>query len=228
VFTTSNHFSVSWARLIQLCPPVLFLEGILSQLCLGLPGGYVPAYFPTKTLLHLSSPHTCNTFGWSNKFDHLKSATHEALYYVVCSSPLLPLPSSTHMSSAHCSWMSQYIFFPSVRDQVSHPDVLFIMWCVVFIFEYSLLFFMQHYMLEVTYFFPYFCASCMYVMFFFIMVAKCHFLINDAMSCCQKWMVEWHVGHNWWQLRRRKLSSVPLLWMEADGFYVSFGFQTFG
>jgi len=61
-----------------------------------------------------------------------------------------------------------------------------------------------------------------------IMVAGCGFLIDDAMSCCQKWMVDWHVGYSWWKLRRMKLSSVPLLWMEVDGFYVSFGSWTFG
>jgi len=68
------------------------------------------------------------------------------------------------MSSASCSWMSQYVLFPNVIDQFSHPGVLchYVM-CVAFILEYSLQFFMQHKVLEVTYFFPYVCTSCMYV-----------------------------------------------------------------
>ena len=49
-------------------------------------------------------------------------------------------------------------------DQVSHPGVLYhYVMCVDFILECSLLFFMQHKVLEVTYLFPYFCTLCMYV-----------------------------------------------------------------
>jgi len=67
-FTRACHLSLPWASLIQFLPPhSTSLRSILilsSHLCLGLPCGFFPSGFPTKTLyMPLLSPicATCPT-----------------------------------------------------------------------------------------------------------------------------------------------------------------------
>jgi hypothetical protein len=140
---------------------------------------------------------------------------------------LLPLqPTCPQHTVLGC--LSIYILTQCERPSFTPRCFLHYVMCVVFILEYSLLFFLQHKVWKQYTFFCTFVHHVCMSLFCLIMVARCSFLINGAMSCCQKWMVDWHVGHSWWKLSRMKLSSVPLLWMEVDGFHISFRSRTFG
>ena len=54
MFTTAHYFSLSWSGLIQSWPnhpiSLRFILVLSSCVCVGLPSGYYPLFFPTKTL----------------------------------------------------------------------------------------------------------------------------------------------------------------------------------
>jgi hypothetical protein len=78
-FTSARHVPLSWASSIQSMPPhptswrsILILS---SHLRLGLPSGFFPSGFLTKTLYTpLLSPHTCYmTRPFNSRYDHPKN-----------------------------------------------------------------------------------------------------------------------------------------------------------